>query len=263
MKSPFPGMDPYLELHWGDVHTSLITYSRDQLRPKLPGDLRARVEERIFVEIPGVSERSIYPDVHIVEVERPGNGGAATGGGLAVAEPIVVTPTLDEPVTERYLEIIDVSSGGRVVTVIEFLSRANKRPGDSRTLYLQKMEELRRGGVNTVEIDLLRGGARTFALQEPYLPVPVRRGYAACVRRGTLIPRYELYPFPLLERLPAIRIPLRETDEDVPLDLQALVDLCYENGGYDTIDYRTELDPPLSHDERRPVESLLRERIEH
>lgn len=24
MKSPFPGMDPYLEQHWGDVHTSLM-----------------------------------------------------------------------------------------------------------------------------------------------------------------------------------------------------------------------------------------------
>src|SRR5262245_3320500 len=50
MTSPFPGMDPYLEQHWGDVHSSLIIYARDQLRRKLPGDLRARVEERVFVE---------------------------------------------------------------------------------------------------------------------------------------------------------------------------------------------------------------------
>lgn len=24
MKSPLPGMDPYLEMHWLDVHSSLI-----------------------------------------------------------------------------------------------------------------------------------------------------------------------------------------------------------------------------------------------
>lgn len=35
MASPFPGMDPYLEQHWGDVHPSFITYARDQLQPHL------------------------------------------------------------------------------------------------------------------------------------------------------------------------------------------------------------------------------------
>ena len=40
MKSPFPGMDPYLERHWGDVHQALVTYIRDQLQPSLPDDLR-------------------------------------------------------------------------------------------------------------------------------------------------------------------------------------------------------------------------------
>jgi hypothetical protein len=28
MPSPFPGMDPYLEVHWRDIHASLIIYSR-------------------------------------------------------------------------------------------------------------------------------------------------------------------------------------------------------------------------------------------
>src|SRR5262245_52393742 len=50
MPSPFPGMDPYLEQHWGDIHHRLITYGCDQLRPQLPEDLRARIEERVFVE---------------------------------------------------------------------------------------------------------------------------------------------------------------------------------------------------------------------
>ena len=46
MKSPFPGMDPYLERHWSDVHQALVTYIRDQLQPKLPEDLRARMQVR-------------------------------------------------------------------------------------------------------------------------------------------------------------------------------------------------------------------------
>ena len=41
-KNPFPGMNPWLEAHWGDVHTSLTTYACDQLQPQLPAGLRAR-----------------------------------------------------------------------------------------------------------------------------------------------------------------------------------------------------------------------------
>jgi hypothetical protein len=44
MPSPFPGMDPYLEDHWRDVHTSLIIYIRDALQDVMPSALRARVE---------------------------------------------------------------------------------------------------------------------------------------------------------------------------------------------------------------------------
>ena len=39
MASPFPGMDPYLEQFWGDVHHALITYARDQLQPEGQGIL--------------------------------------------------------------------------------------------------------------------------------------------------------------------------------------------------------------------------------
>ena len=45
MKSPFPGMDPYMEKHWHEVHHRLITYASDLLQEQLPPQLRARVEE--------------------------------------------------------------------------------------------------------------------------------------------------------------------------------------------------------------------------
>ncbi len=61
------------------------------------------------------------------------------------------------------------------------------------------------------------------------------------------------------ERLPAIAIPLRRDDRDVPLDLQALLDQCYEAAAYDDIDYREEPDPPLKPDDARWADELLRE----
>ena len=42
-RSPFPGMDPYLEQYWGDVHHALCTCSRDLLRRSLPPGLIARI----------------------------------------------------------------------------------------------------------------------------------------------------------------------------------------------------------------------------
>ena len=55
----------------------------------------------------------------------------------------------------------------------------------------------------------------------------------------------------LSERLPGIRIPLRQSDSDVPIDLQTVIDQCYENGGYDTIDYRQPPVPPMDPDMSR------------
>ncbi len=72
MKSPFPGMDPYLEQSWRDVHAALIIYSRDQLQDQLPGDLYARVEERIVLESGEALHQARYPDVRVVEYPRGG-----------------------------------------------------------------------------------------------------------------------------------------------------------------------------------------------
>src|SRR6266487_63627 len=72
MKTPFPGMDPYLEQYWGDVHHGLIQYTRDALQPCLPNDLRARVEERVFVESEPERIRQVVPDVYVSQVYRDG-----------------------------------------------------------------------------------------------------------------------------------------------------------------------------------------------
>src|SRR5215207_6629613 len=89
MPSPFPGMDPYLEAHWRDVHARLIIYARDALQGVLPGGLRARVEEGVLLETPqGIGDHPLFPDVRVVEylskrlTESP-------VGGVAVAEPLL------------------------------------------------------------------------------------------------------------------------------------------------------------------------------
>src|SRR3954470_24454720 len=126
MRSPFPGMDPYLEQRWGDFHAALVTYIRDALQPGLPDDLRARMEERVFVEELGAPARQYVPDVHVYEPPRkPPTGSTALveAPPQATAEPFLLQATVE--LTERYLEIIDVRSGGRVVTVIEVLSPSN------------------------------------------------------------------------------------------------------------------------------------------
>jgi hypothetical protein len=165
--------------------------------------------------------------------------------GVAVTEPVVVEVE-PEPATETFLEIIDRSSGNRIVTVIEFLSPSNKSPGPNRDQYLRKQREVCSSDANLVEIDLNRFGIHTLAFPLAHLKPRGRTLYMACVRRATRPGKAEVYPMPLWERLPVLKIPLRPEDKEVPLDLQALVEQCYRNGAYeDTLNYDTEPDPPL------------------
>jgi hypothetical protein len=50
MLSPFPGMDPYLEARWSNVHTTHIALIQEILQPALPFGLRARAEERVLLQ---------------------------------------------------------------------------------------------------------------------------------------------------------------------------------------------------------------------
>jgi uncharacterized membrane protein YqiK len=59
-------------------------------------------------------------------------------------------------VTNRWIQIIDTTSGNRVITAIEILSPWNKMPGKLNEGYIKKLEDYRRGQVSLVEIDLLR-----------------------------------------------------------------------------------------------------------
>lgn len=256
--NPFPGMNPYLERHWGDVHASLVLYARNQLNRQIRGPLRARVEERLVIANVETGEsRAIKPEVKVYQSPRATETDDGGGGVAVLAEPAVTTePDVvqlaeSEPETTTYLTIIDPSSGGTLVTVIEFLSPANKgRTGNrSADQYQGKRDELRLGGVSLVEVDLIRGGERFFPEYAERYDKCLRAAYAACTHRGWNGGQYEIYSFPFRDRLPAIRVPLRKQDPDAWVDLQALVNQVYEDGRYDDVDYARPLDPPLPADD--------------
>ena len=91
MKSPFPGLDPYLEMRWRDVHTSLMIYARNQLNDQLPPDLQALVEESLDIAIDDQHVRTVYADVRVVEEQSSlPTEPTLSGTGVAVAEPFVV-----------------------------------------------------------------------------------------------------------------------------------------------------------------------------
>jgi hypothetical protein len=252
-------MDPYLQHHWRDVHHRFITYASDAIQETLPPQLRARVEERVVLETPeGISEHSLYPDLRVIEF-RP----EERRGGAAVAEAIADEPVLVElqvePPTEGYIEIIDVSSGNRLVTVIEVLSPTNKMSTVGRVQYRHKQDEVCNSKASLVEIDLIRGGNHLLAFPLDLISAKRKTPYMVCVRRAWVRDKAEVYSMPLSQRLPTIKIPLRQTDVDAPLDLQALIDRCYRNGGYEgALDYRTDPDPRWTEAEATWVHELLR-----
>lgn len=259
-KSPFPGMDPYLERAWLDVHSRLVTYICDQLQDHMPADLCARMESRILVEDEGDGRKakSRYPDVHLAESSGGGGTAILEEPKTTAAEPdMILVEARSEPATQRFIQIIDVETGGRVVTSIELISPSNKRPGPGQDIYLAKQDECLNAGVNLVEIDLTRGGNR-LSILPPLWRIDPSPTYVGCVRRAKTSDRWAVYLMPLDRPLKPMRIPLRTTDEDVILELQPLIEQAYHRGRYSNLDYNRPLDPPLNEKDAAFAEQILK-----
>jgi hypothetical protein len=204
----------------------------------------------VYVDAPD-ARGEYFPDVRIVQRERvPAGASASAAPALAgmetAAEPIVVDLTV-EPITEAHIEIIDISTGRRVLTSIEILSPSNKRPGRGRRLFLRKQHELRAARVNTIEIDLLRAGRRAMVVPGYRIPLVRRTPYQVCVWRAHKPDMADVYCISLRQRLPLVRVPLRRTDDEVALDLQALIEQYYRNSGSEAdIDYARSRSAPRS-----------------
>jgi hypothetical protein len=218
-------MDPYLEGRWSDVHVTLIGFTKEVLQPSLPPFLRARSEERVLIETWDPSP----PAYH------------------------------EGPEFDCFIQILDTTSGNRVVTAIEVLSPWNKGSGRLNKDYLRKLDDYARGGVSIVKIDLLRYPPRDrLQVGQVDLPLERRAPYLACVRRAWAPDVREVYPMVLRYPLPRVPIPLRQTDADVGLELQPLIDRVYTAGAHDDIDYSKPVDTPLDKDDAAWADDLMR-----
>jgi hypothetical protein len=264
MPSPFPGMDPYLEQPdvFPDLHDSFITYLREHLQARLPAPYFAAIGRRVWIEL---ARRSIGPDVNVIHSRPrgPSSTKVAEGSASAVAtQPVAVRVAHDE-FREPFIEVYaNDEQGKRLVTSLELLSLSNKTPGaHGRDLYLRKQREILGSQVHLVEIDLLRGGEHATA-------VPLDDARDACgsfdyhvsIHHFDDLETYFVYPIRLEDRLPTIAIPLLPGDPPVSLDLQAVLDRCYDAGPYPReIDYEGDaLVPPLRAEQRAWAARVLK-----
>ena len=147
MRSPFPGMDPYLEHPslWPDVHNRLIAAIADDLGPLVAPNYYIRLERRTYILNPddlvfiGRPDLSVLPSTSF-EAERQQTM------PLAAAGVVEVTLSMPDEVGESYLEVHEVVTG-QVVTVMELLSPANKVYPKGREEYEQKRYEITRSDV--------------------------------------------------------------------------------------------------------------------
>jgi hypothetical protein len=212
MQSPFPGMDPYIEMSGlrDDFHADMIAEIKRAIAPQLPPHYAVRTGERYYVDVCSPSEIG------------------------------VVDETLELEFRENFLDIREMRSG-HIVTTIEVLSPSNKRGGEGRRQYLLKRNACLLGERNFLEIDLLRGGTR----------MPLASGYPAgeyfvALFRITRPGKCGLWPIGLRDPLPVIPIPLMPSESDLRLDLGPLVNTIYAVSNYGlSINYSLPLSPKL------------------
>jgi hypothetical protein len=198
-------MDPYLEDEkvWPLFHHHLVSCLYQVLLPGLVDRYRARVGERHYT-----TEQALF------------------------------TSVLREEHQEEFIEIRQ-RSDGRLVTLVEVVSPANKTTPAGRQAYLGKRAEAQSAGANLVEADLVLQGQPLLDYSREGLP---DWNYAVTVTRATQPERHEIYTATLQKRLPRFRLPLAPDDRDTVLDLQAAFSRCYDQANLAArIDY--ERDP--------------------
>jgi len=272
MKSPFPGMDPYLEAPevFPDFHERLATMASEQLNAHLPRPYYARLEMRSEVGIveEGRSRRRIVPDVVIMtppRVREAAPSYAAVAGPRTEISPGVLVHIPTEPYQHPFVEIRDAAHGHRLVTLIEIVSPSNKRLGADRKAYEAKQTEILNSDANLIEIDLLRSGERLLpSIQLQAAVERLNSDYLILINRSQGRQGFEtdylLYPVLVREGLPCIPVPLAGDTPDLPLDLQTAFERVYLGGPYPRmIDYTLPPGPPLTEEDVAWADGLLRE----
>ena len=260
MPSPFPAMDPFIEIQeWSDFHSNSIAGIQSQLAPRLAPRYYVRVERRVYFERSVPEEEAVakqpqrVPDVAILRTTESELHQGSAGTATLVMPRECVVPAGEEH--REYFLLIRGAQSHEVVTVLELLSSTNKRPGaDGRKIYLEKRQQILDGLSHFVELDLLRGGQRPPVQTKS----PLGNDYYALVSRHQRRPRADIYQWSLRQSMPSISIPLEKGDPDVALDLQAAFSATYERVRYDlSINYDSPLVPPPSEEEQEVLRDVL------
>jgi len=258
MRSPFPGMNPYLEHPdlFPGLHHLLISEIARFLSPQLRPKYRIAVEVRMYETSDSNSLLVGIPDV-VVKSRQQKIDTEITSVATVIkkTEPIrVVIPTA-VTIREGYLSVREVGTEA-LITSIEVLSPTNKRPGKGRRVYEKKRELILSSLTNLVEIDLLRQGESM-----PMIGNNIQSHYAILVSRGDRRPEADLYAFNLQDVIPSFPLPLRPGDQEPLINLQELLSQIYELYDYDLIvDYNTKPIPSLSPSESLWLATLLQEK---
>jgi hypothetical protein len=216
-------MDPYLEdeKRWPAFQLLAVHALYQMLLPGLMDRYRARVGERDYN-----SEEALF------------------------------TSIIRQQHKEAYVEVRQ-RSDGRLITLIEVVSPANKITKEGRRLYLERRDEVRKMNANIVEIDLVLQGQTLIDCAKDTTPT---WDYAVVVTRWTHPDRYEIYSATLPKRLPRFRVPLASDDRDTVLDLQAAVGRAYDQGDFlKHLDYTRDPATRLTDDNRRWLTDRLKE----
>ncbi len=264
MKSPFPGMDPYLEdpALWPGLHDKLIYNLVETLNGVLPDDYVADMQHRLYV---AYRHAQIVPDVLTTtdrdRIREPAIRAATAVLSRTDTPAILVAPP--EEVSESFVEIRHLAAPKRVVTVIEILSHSNKTPGsEGRASYLLKQRDVLSSDVHLLEVDLLRKGEHTLAA--PFSSIVAEFGtwdYLVSVCRSPDRWRHELHLRTVRQSLPCIAVPLANADPDVRMDLQDVFTRCYAAGAYRRqVDYRRTPYFALNEADAKWAETLLVEK---
>ena len=212
MPSPFPGMDPYLEISgdWRDFHSRFLnSCALRRLRNAFPRTTSpASKSTSRFWSIPRTPSNIGTPMLRSREFNW--HHGRRSGGGHSDLEPEVIplVTTIIEDVKERWIEIRRRPDWAPV-TIIELLSPTNKH-GHGYDDYLYKRVSLIARSIHLVELDLLIGGRR------PPMGRPLRGDYHALVSRTEERPLSNVYSWPIRQGLPTIPIPLLAPDSRRP-----------------------------------------------
>lgn len=259
MKSPFPGMDPYIEskLLWPDFHNSLAYEIKVSLNRTLAPNYIAITTPHVTYHMIQIDkDKGIRPDVGVLGPSEP-----KLSGGVAVAPAASISPYITNqievelPLKLHRVEVRHTESKA-VVTIIEILSPVNKTPShQAHEDYLRKRRDILRSRVHFMELDCLRGGTRPPLVS----PVPTASYYVTLSRYEDR-PSVAVWPIQLTDPLPTVPIPLQQPDPDVILNLNEIVTTIYQRGAYQRqIDYTQSPPPPsLTKAEQSQLSEILK-----